>query len=42
VHFVGLNAKRVRWMVDERPAEELLRENYARIVPILQQRIRTD
>jgi hypothetical protein len=42
VHFVGLNAKRVRWTVDDRPAEELLRENYARIVPYLHERIRTD
>ena len=41
VHFVGLNAKRVRWRDGERPAEELLRENYARLLPTLRERIAT-
>jgi hypothetical protein len=39
VHFVGLNAKRVRWRVGGRSAEQLLREHYARWQPFVRARI---
>lgn len=39
VHFVGLNAKRLGWSLDGRPAEELTRAHFERLVPEVAARV---
>lgn len=39
VHFVGLNARSLGWALDGRPAEELTREHFERLLPAVRARL---